>query len=223
MPHNLKDQEIVKNILRGMTNMKYEIRENTKKLDRIENMLNDIIKKSNDHLSSTSQTNNDYLNENTYFNQFPLTNIDELTILEDKLKDNDFRLKLQTYLARLERPSVSDMTRQIMAKMFHNNLLAQFSYAGQKQKKIFSILNSCSIIFDSVRSVQAYRNCTDMEILKPMKFFMANGKFREEKKIKRIKSLNGLAMLAIHNDITFSNEEVIDELAKKPRNLDIIL
>jgi len=75
--------------------MKYEIRENTKKLDRIENMLNDIIKKSNDHLSSTSLTNNyDYLNENTYFNQFPLTNIDELTILEDKLKDNDFRLKL---------------------------------------------------------------------------------------------------------------------------------
>jgi len=87
--------EIVKNIFRGMTNMKYEIRENTKKLDRIENMLNDIIKKSNDHLSSTSQTNNDYLNENTYFNQFPLTNINELTILEDKLKDNDFRLKLE--------------------------------------------------------------------------------------------------------------------------------
>ncbi|XP_060845783.1 52 kDa repressor of the inhibitor of the protein kinase-like [Rhopalosiphum padi] len=37
------------------------------------------------------------------------------------------------------------------------------------------------------------------------------------------KRLNGLAMLAIHNDIIFSNEEVIDELAKKPRNLDIIL
>jgi hypothetical protein len=30
-------------------------------------------------------------------------------------------------------------------------------------------------------------------------------------------------MLAIHNDITFSNEEIIDELAKKTRNLDIIL
>lgn len=86
--------EIVINILRGMTNMKYEIRENTKKLDRIENMLNDIIKNSNNHLSSSLQTNNDYLIENKYFNQFPLTNIDELTILEDKLKDNDFRLKL---------------------------------------------------------------------------------------------------------------------------------
>lgn len=111
------------------------------------------------------------------------------------------------------------MTRQIMAKMFHNNLLAQFSYVGQKKKKIFSILNSCTIIFGknkiyiifninlniiihlhgkqnnipisytyffnvsaSVRSVQAHRNCTDLEILKPMKFFMANAKFREEKK-----------------------------------------
>ncbi|XP_060855745.1 uncharacterized protein LOC132933491, partial [Metopolophium dirhodum] len=180
-PHNLKDREIVINILRGMTNMKYEIRENTKKLDRIENMLNDIMKKSNNLLSSSLlQTNNDYLIDED-FNQFPLTNIDELTVLEEKLKDNDFRLKLQTYLARLERPSVSDMTRQIMAKMFHNNLLAQFSYAGQKKKNVFSILNSCSIIFATVRSIQAHRNCTDMEILKPMKFFMANAKFREEK------------------------------------------
>lgn len=29
-------------------------------------------------------------------------------------------------------------------------------------------------------------------------------------------------MLAIHNDITFLCEEVIDELAKKPRKLDIV-
>ncbi|XP_050065322.1 uncharacterized protein LOC126554276 [Aphis gossypii] len=183
--HNLKDREIFINILRGMTSMKYEIRENTKKLNRIENMLNDIMKNSNKHLSSSLQTNNDSLIENNYFSIFPLKNMDELTILEDKLNDNDFRLKLQSYLARLERPSVSDMTRQIMAKMFHNNLLAQFSYAGQKKKKIFSILNSCTIIFASVRSVQAHRNCTDLEILKNMNFFVANAKFREEKKSKQ--------------------------------------
>jgi len=78
-----------------MTNMKHEIRENTVKLDRIECMLNDIIKNSNNHLTSTLMSNNDYnLIENEYFNTFPLTNIDELTVLEDKLKNNDFRLKL---------------------------------------------------------------------------------------------------------------------------------
>jgi len=74
--------------------MKYEIRENTKKLDRIENMLSDIMKNSNKHLSSSLQTNNDCLIENNYFSTFPLKNIDELTVLEDKLNDNDFRLKL---------------------------------------------------------------------------------------------------------------------------------
>ncbi|KAL4153196.1 hypothetical protein QTP88_001029 [Uroleucon formosanum] len=51
--------------------------------------------------------------------------------------------------------------------------------------------------------------------LKRIKTYLRNGMSE--------KRLNGLAMLAIHNDITFSNEEVIDELAKKPRNLDIIL
>jgi len=86
--------EIVINILRGMTNMKYKIRENTKKLDRIESMLNAIMEKSNNNLSSTLQPNNDHLIENAYFNKFPLTNIDELTVLEDKLKDDDFLLKL---------------------------------------------------------------------------------------------------------------------------------
>jgi len=71
--------------------MKYEIRENTKKLDRIENMLNYIIKNSNNYLFSSLQINNDYLIWNTHFNKFPITiNIDELTVLED----NDFRLKL---------------------------------------------------------------------------------------------------------------------------------
>ncbi len=31
--------------------------------------------------------------------------------------------------------------------LFHNDLLAQFSYVGQKGKKVFSVLNTCSILF----------------------------------------------------------------------------
>jgi len=72
--------------------MKYEIRENTKKLNRVENMLN-YMKNSNNNLSSTL-SNNDYLVENTYFNTFPVSIIDELNVLEEKLNNNDFRLKL---------------------------------------------------------------------------------------------------------------------------------
>lgn len=40
-------------------------------------------------------------------------------------------------------------------------------------------------ILETVRSVQKHRNCTDHLVLKPMKFFMANAKFREEKKQKK--------------------------------------
>ncbi|KAL4154459.1 hypothetical protein QTP88_000322 [Uroleucon formosanum] len=35
--------------------------------------------------------------------------------------------------------------------------------------------------------------------------------------------LNGLTMLAVHTDIPLSAEEVLDELAKKPRKLDFVL
>lgn len=37
-------------------------------------------------------------------------------------------------LTRLEQPKISDMKRQIMAKLFHNNLHSQYSYIGQKKK-----------------------------------------------------------------------------------------
>jgi len=39
----------------------------------------------------------------------------------------------------MEKPTIGAMTREILAKLFHNDLLAQFSYIGQKEKKsIFS-------------------------------------------------------------------------------------
>jgi len=50
-------------------------------------------------------------------------------------------------LRRLEKPTIEAMTREILSKLFHNDLLAQFSYVGQKGKKVFSGLNTCSILF----------------------------------------------------------------------------
>jgi len=37
------------------------------------------------------------------------------------------------------------------------------------------------------------------------------------------KILNGLAMLSIHRDLGFQNDEVIDELANKKRKLDFMV
>jgi len=35
--------------------------------------------------------------------------------------------------------------------------------------------------------------------------------------------LNGLTMLAVHKNVHIDSEEIINELAKKPRKLDLIL
>ncbi|CAI6359885.1 unnamed protein product [Macrosiphum euphorbiae] len=143
---------------------------------RLENVVSDQQKINN------SSTKNNYHPVDEIIYKFPLTSLDELNIFGEKIMDNDFRQKMITFLVRLERTTVSDMTRQIMSKVFHNNLLSKFSYSGQKKKMIFSTLNSCALIFETIRTVQNHKNCIDQEILKPMKFYMASVKFREEKK-----------------------------------------
>ncbi|XP_060859434.1 uncharacterized protein LOC132936684 [Metopolophium dirhodum] len=165
------------NLTRSITNIKYDMNNYMIKIDRIENMLSDIHTNQN---KSFSKEVNHLVNDSIY--KFSMTNIDELNIFEEKLGDIEFRQKVVHYLSRLEHDSVSNKTRQIMSKIFHNNLLSRYSYAGQKHKMVFATLHSCSIIFETVRSVQKHWNCTDQEVLKPMKFFMANAKFREEKK-----------------------------------------
>jgi hypothetical protein len=35
--------------------------------------------------------------------------------------------------------------------------------------------------------------------------------------------LNGLSMLAVHRDIKFNPKDVLDDIAKRPRNLDLVL
>ncbi|CAI6360525.1 unnamed protein product [Macrosiphum euphorbiae] len=171
---------ILKNLTRTLTNLKYEVRTMSTKIERLENVITDQQKNQNN-----SSTKNNYypVDENIY--KFPLTSLDELTVFEEKIMDKDFRQKMITFLVRLERTTVSDMTRQIMSKLFHNNLLSKFSYSGQKKKMIFSSLNSCALIFETIRTVKSHQNCIDQEILKPMKFFMANAKFREEKKLSK--------------------------------------
>ncbi|KAF0688157.1 MATH and LRR domain-containing protein PFE0570w, partial [Aphis craccivora] len=94
------------------------------------------------------------------------------------------------YLSRLERPKVADMTRQIMAKFFHNNIFSMYSYVGQKKKIVFSVLNSCSLIFAAIRSIAKHRNCTDLEIVGPLKMLMANAKFRKEKRQQKHESVS---------------------------------
>ena len=91
----------------------------------------------------------------------------------------------------MERQKVADMTTQIMAKFFHNTIFSMYSYVGQIKKNVFSVLNSCSLLFGrlfwhiiiihiynykinifyilaTIRSIAKHRNCTDLEIVGPL-------------------------------------------------------
>ncbi|XP_060857932.1 uncharacterized protein LOC132935402 [Metopolophium dirhodum] len=169
-------------LLRAVTNLKYEMREHGIKIERLEQTI------VNNCLSKKIVEYNDNTTDDIF--DFPIKTLEELSIFEDKLLDNTFRLQMINYLSRLERPKVADMTRQIMAKIFHNNILSVHSYVGQKKKNVFSVLNSCSLIFATIRSIPKHKNCTDLEIVGPLKMFMANAKFREEKKQQKHESIS---------------------------------
>lgn len=42
----------------------------------------------------------------------------------------------------------------------------------------------------TIRSIPKHKNCTDLEIVGPLKMFMANAKFREEKKQQKHESIS---------------------------------
>ncbi|KAF0710392.1 DUF4806 domain-containing protein, partial [Aphis craccivora] len=163
-------------LLRAVTNLKYELRDYGVKIDRIENAI-----MNNNYINTINEENN-YSVTSEHLYDFPMKTIEDLNVFEDKLLENTFRLKMINYLSRLEQPKISDMTRHIMAKLFHNNLLSKYSYVGQKKKLIFSVLRSCLLIFDTIRNIPKHRSCTDMEIVGPLKTFLANAKFREQNK-----------------------------------------
>uniref|UniRef100_A0A2S2NZ02 DUF4806 domain-containing protein n=1 Tax=Schizaphis graminum TaxID=13262 RepID=A0A2S2NZ02_SCHGA len=174
--------DVVNQLVRSTGNLKYEIRELSKKIDSSEKTIMDIVENFQSVPHSHSVDNN--FIEEVY--NFPLTTIEELNFFEEKLSsDNIFCKKMISELARLERSTISETTRQIMSKIFHDNLLAQFSYQGQKKKRVFSILKTCSIIFSAVRSIRKYNNCPEIDVLKPMKVYMANAKSREDGKQKK--------------------------------------
>ncbi|XP_029348402.1 putative uncharacterized protein DDB_G0282133 [Acyrthosiphon pisum] len=137
--------DVVNQLVRSTGNLKYEIRELSKKIDSSENTMMNIA--DNCHsIPRSNNADNNYIEDDVYC--FPLTTIEELNTFEEKLSsDNIFCKKMISELSRLERSTISETTRQIMSKIFHDNLLTQFSYQGQKKKRVFSILKTCSIIF----------------------------------------------------------------------------
>jgi len=85
------------NLTRSITNIKYDMKNYMIKIDRIENMLSDIHTNQN---TSFSKEVNHLVNDSIY--KFPMTNIDELNLFEEKLGDIEFRQKVVRLIIYLQ-------------------------------------------------------------------------------------------------------------------------
>ncbi|XP_025418342.1 uncharacterized protein LOC112689056 isoform X1 [Sipha flava] len=97
----------------------------------------------------------------------------ELEKMEDKMKSDLTYRKTVTELSRLMGQNLSETVRKIMQKLFSDTLLTFYSYIGFKGKKQFSTLQTCAVIFESIRRMKKFTDIANIEIEKPLKTWIA--------------------------------------------------
>ncbi|KAE9526928.1 hypothetical protein AGLY_013576 [Aphis glycines] len=117
--------------IRTTSNLRFEIRELAKKMDTMDQRFTDTIVNT----SSTVRENNDLSCGSSW--DLLLSTIENLQLFKEKLSDKLFRKKVINQLSRYERSTIAETTRQMTSKIFHNNLLSQYSYHGHKYKSLF--------------------------------------------------------------------------------------
>lgn len=60
-------------------------------------------------------------------------------------------------LSRLVRPTLQSTIRAMLRFLFTDSLLMNYSYKGQKKKKIFSTLVVCSLIFSKFMDLYNFK------------------------------------------------------------------
>nr|BAH72237.1 hypothetical protein [Acyrthosiphon pisum] len=167
--------DILNKINRTTLNTWYEIKTIT---ERIENIEKCMTNKTNIfEIRETTLQGIDHVLQHILCN-LPLKTEEDLTIFEEKLLDMQLKKKMVEELSRLARNNIGGTVRTILRFLFTDELLKEFSYKGQKKKKVFSVLATCSLIFESINKIGKFKNCNTIDVETPLKIFIAGAKFR---------------------------------------------
>ncbi|KAL5239212.1 hypothetical protein ACI65C_006622 [Semiaphis heraclei] len=111
---------------------------------------------------------------------FPIKSINELEDLEQKIDfDKQFRLNIISKLTLLVgTKSVGDSVRKLMAKMFEDKVLFEFSLQGFKKKKSFKLCKVYRLLIDAIRVHPKFQNLIDREFDVPLAIWLAHAKYR---------------------------------------------
>ncbi|XP_050066286.1 uncharacterized protein LOC126555408 [Aphis gossypii] len=111
---------------------------------------------------------------------------DELQALEAKLinpdQNNEFRYQLITEITWSMGKDVKHSVKRIFEKLFNDKLLCVYSFYGIRNKKSFSTLNICSIIFEAIRKEIKFKNVQHKEIEDCIQKYLAQRPFVVKRK-----------------------------------------
>jgi len=85
---------MLKSFIQSVTNIKYELKDITTTIDRIEERQRNIMLLYNNISGGNVLHTNNSVDETWNFPDFPLTSFKELDSFEQKLLDDDYKLKL---------------------------------------------------------------------------------------------------------------------------------
>ncbi|KAE9522778.1 hypothetical protein AGLY_016819, partial [Aphis glycines] len=184
---NNKDNVIQNNILRNIAFLKTELRQIKDNQVSILEQLESI--QSHLQLNNKSYIENNLLNDDFHDCPLPLDNETDLYVLEDKLSgDHQFKLRLVNELSLIGGKHVKAMVKRLMAKLFTDDLLSNYSFSGKKGKKPFSSLVICSILFDAIKKQLKFKNIPQNKIEETIKYVLAQAPFNLKRKLTKIPS-----------------------------------
>ncbi|KAF5302494.1 hypothetical protein FQR65_LT08584 [Abscondita terminalis] len=156
---NLKfKSEVVGLLIKNNTLLK----EQNKVIDDLNVKINYIIEKLSTNNSNTEIMHTENLEE--VFNGLPITNQEEMTILELKLESKDFTSYLVTALARLGGENYKDVVRRIMKKVITDDVAKSYSWQGHKGKLKFCSTKLAIAILEAVKKFDKSNKATIKDI-----------------------------------------------------------
>ncbi|CAI6376583.1 unnamed protein product [Macrosiphum euphorbiae] len=179
-PELENDEAFKKNIRRSLTTLKYDVQNIHTRMDVLEALLEKIDGKLSGCSNIITSDKEDII---------IIDNDDDLHKAEDKLtNDASYRSNMIRTLSRFSCNTLAETMRKIMQVLFSDSFLMNYSFIGFKGKNQFSTLQSCTVIFEAVRTIKKYSEVPNNEIEKPLKNWMAQAGQRE--KIKKLKMNN---------------------------------
>ncbi|XP_022180889.1 uncharacterized protein LOC111041043 [Myzus persicae] len=173
--------DILNRILNVVLKIRYDVQSIQQKQMEMEQTLTDAINQVNETKGSSNHQNISTEGEDFYL-MIPIMDEEQLFIFEEKLLEKSYKLCVVNELKRLQKKKLNSTVRGLLKALFSDDVLKEYSYVGQKKKKIFCSLRSCAIVFETIRKMKNFQSSTNATIEDPIKKYIAGAGFRKSSK-----------------------------------------